>query len=136
MLLPFIGESVFVALTADWPATLPKPNPRGYSIAPKDQTLRTDMEVGSPKARRVTTSRYDKIQVIWEMTDVEHAIFREWYYGSTSGASGGASWFTTSLPMGTGGFSTVEARFTGPYKSEYMEGFYWAVSGELEVRDA
>lgn len=116
-----------------WPATLPRPTPSGYSIKPVDQTIRTDMEGGSARVRRRTSSRNDKVSVVWEMTDDQLAIFRTWF-DNPSEAAGGSAWFTNSLALGTTGVVTCETRFTGPPSIQADGPITWSVSAELEVR--
>jgi hypothetical protein len=117
-----------------WPSTLPSPLANGYSIKPVDQSIRTNMEVGAARVRRRTFSRNDKVPVSWLLTDDQMAIFRAWFENGSTGASGGASWFSTSLSMGTGGMSAVTARFVGPFTANRLDRSNWAVSGELEIR--
>lgn len=118
---------------ATWPATLPKPQAPGYSLNPVDQTVRTDMEFGAARARRRTSARNDKVSVEWVLTDAQMAIFRTWFENAAE-AAGGASWFTTSLAIGTTGIVSVEARFVGAFKSSGMPGLKWSVTAELEIR--
>ena len=119
---------------SSWPTTLPNPVGNSYAVNPVDQTVRTDMEGGAARSRRRTTARNDKVNVAWQMTDAQFAIFRAWFDNATTGAGGGASWFSVNLPIGTTGMVAVEARFIGPFKSAYMDVLNWTVSGELELR--
>lgn len=118
---------------ATWPTGLPLPLTSGYVIAPKDQTLRTDMESGASRVRRRSVARNDQVTVQFVFTDAQLATFRAWFDNAAEGA-GGAAWFTIRLPIGTGGFSVVEARFLGPVKANAAGGLIWSISGELEVR--
>ncbi|MEN6621305.1 MAG: hypothetical protein ABFD50_07140 [Smithella sp.] len=118
---------------ATWPTNLPNPS-SNYSLDPVDQTIRTDMESGAARARRRTTARNDKVTVSWLFTDAQLDIFRTWFEDATTGAAGGASWFTVNLLIGNTGFSTVEARFVGPFKCAYAPVMHWTVSAELEIR--
>jgi len=121
---------------ATWPATLPAPLTQGYQLAPVDQTARTEMEAGAPRARRRTTVRNDVLSVSWQFTDSQMAAFRTWFEDGTSGAAGGAGWFTMNVLIGTGGTVSMTARFVGPYKASYTEanGGAWKVSAQVEVR--
>lgn len=119
---------------ASWPTTLPGINLSGYSVAPVDQTVRTDMEGGAARARRRTTARNDKITPTWVMTDAQFAIFRAWFDNASTGAAGGSSWFTISAAIGSTGMTSVEARFIGPFKSAGVGALLWSVSAELEIR--
>lgn len=119
---------------ASWPGTLPLPQGIGYQVAPVEQTVRTDMESGSARMRRRTAARNDKVTITWRMSDAQMAIFRAWFDDAATGIAGGAVWFTVALRLGTGGATTVEARFTKPFQAAFLPGSNWAVSGEIEVR--
>lgn len=121
---------------ASWPVSLPNPQIPGYLINPNDQTLATNMEVGSPRVRRITTARIDKIPVTWIFTDAQLADFRDWFDDGAAGINGGAYWFTVCLLAGNVGLSSVEARFAGPYTPKLIGGYRWEVSATLEVRYA
>lgn len=62
-----------------WPDTLPPASWPGLSLSPTDQSIRTDMEVGDPKVRRLTYAKRDTCDVMWRMTDKEFAAFRAWF---------------------------------------------------------
>lgn len=121
---------------ATWPATLPAPTVSGYDIDPVDQTIRTDMEVGSARTRRRTRMRLDMINVVWRLTDAQMAIFRAWFEDDAAGASGGAGWFTVSLATGDSGLASRSARFNGAPKYNLLPGLRWQVTAKLEVRNA
>lgn len=118
---------------AAWPTTLPGVQGPGYVIKPADTTVRTDMEAGAARSRRLSSARNDKIPVAWIMTDGQLAIFRTWF-DDPAQANGGAAWFTTRLSIGTGGVVVVDARFVGPWQSANQGGMVWVVSAELEIR--
>lgn len=118
---------------ATFPATLPAPLLNGYQANPQDQVVRTQMEVGTARARLRSTAKIDKVTVQWLFTDDQMAAFRSWWYGD--GASG-TSWFAISLPVGQTGLTSVTARFLGPYQAQGGAGLLWNVRGELEVRYA
>lgn len=62
-----------------WPDTLPTPSEPGFGLAPVDQVIRTDMEVGARRVRRVTFARLDHVDVQWTFNDAEMAAFRAWW---------------------------------------------------------
>ena len=123
---------------ATYPATLPAPLLNGYQANPQDQVVRTQMEVGTARARLRSTAKIDRVTVQWLFTDAQMQTFRDWWYqGSASGGSAyGTSWFTISLPVGQTGLTTVTARFLQPYTAQGGAGLLWSVHGELEVRYA
>lgn len=114
---------------ATWPSTLPQPLLSGYGVEPVDQTLRTDMEVGSPRVRRRTSVRNDQIPVSWLFDATQFSAFRTWFDGD---AAGGAAWFTVALPLGDA--DSTEARFTEAWRAEKLSATHWRVTGKLEVR--
>ena len=122
-------------LTADgfigWPVQLPAPLTDGYGGEPANQTLETDMEVGTPRVRRTSLAELDDLDVAWLFTDAQMAIFRNWWKTT---AAGGAAWFLIDLPMGYGGVQQKEARFVGRWKHKLRQGLCWSVTGKLKVR--
>lgn len=127
---PLVGPTEFVAI----PATLPRPTYSGYQVAPVDQTVRTDLEVGTARQRRRTTARNDHVTVVWMLTEAQMADFRSWFDGAAE-ANGGAAWFTgLELALGNGGIAPVAARFTGPFTANLSPGQIWDVQATLEVR--
>jgi len=119
---------------AIWPTTLPTPLLNGYTIKPNDQTVRTDMDGGAARSRRRTMTRSDKVPVSWKFTDAQLVIFRAWFDDGVAGAAGGSAWFTTSLPTGVGGLTSITARFIGPFTAPVLSGLSWNVTAELELR--
>lgn len=118
---------------ASWPTTLPNPT-WAYTLNPVDQTIATNMDVGASRLRRRTAARNDKADVVWQMSDAQYVIFRAWFDNSSTGAAGGAAWFTVSLPLGLGGLTSITARFDGAYKAAYQSSTTWNVSAKLELR--
>lgn len=117
---------------ATFPGTLPAPQLDGYALNPIDQTIRTDMEVGSARSRRRTATRQDKVQCSWKFTDAQMDTFRTWFDNSAE-CAGGAAWFTISLPVGATGIDSKTARFVGAFQATLLPGLNWRVSATLEV---
>lgn len=61
-----------------WPDTLPSPFQEGYAIDLFDQAIRSDMEVGERRARRITRARRDDVALSLRLTDPEFKAFRAW----------------------------------------------------------
>lgn len=120
---------------ATFPATLPAPLAAGYAVRPREQTIRTDMDVGAARVRRRSTARLDNVPVGWSFSDAQAQVFRAWFDDPTE-AAGGAAWFGVSLKIATGGSVAVEARFMAAPSFEFQGADRWRVSAELEVRDA
>ena len=117
---------------ATWPATLPTPLVDGYELSPSDQTIRTDMEIGSARQRRRTVARNDHVSVAWVFDETQMTSFRAWFDDAVAGVAGGAAWFTTQLRIGSG-LESREARFIGPWSGQY-DGQHWRIAAKLEVR--
>lgn len=62
-----------------WPDTLPGPSAPGYELSPAEQSVRTDMEVGAARVRRISRARRDIVSFNVRFTDVEMAAFRAWF---------------------------------------------------------
>lgn len=119
---------------ATWPATLPNPTAAGYQINPGDQTIRTDMETGTPRVRRRSAARNDRVSATWRLTDAELDTLRDWFDDASTGIAGGSAWFTVSLAVGGNTLlESKEARFVGPF-SAARDQTKWQVSATLEVR--
>lgn len=123
---------------ATFPGALPAPLLNGFSASPQDQVVRTQMEVGTARARRRSSAQIDRVNLQWLFTDAQMATFRTWFYqaAGSGGAAMGTSWFTISLPVGQTGLTSVTARFLSPYKAQGGAGLLWTVSADLEVRYA
>lgn len=119
---------------AAWPSTLPAPLLAGYTLDPVAPSIRTDMEFGAARARRRTAARNDIVNLAWQMSDAQMAIFRAWFEDDAQ-AAGGAAWFTITLPIGDSGATAQEARFVGVYQALRVGGLRWTVSASIEVRD-
>lgn len=120
---------------ASWPTTLPQPVADGYTVGPVEPTIRTEMEVGAARTRRRTAARNDRVEVKWIFTDAQFVIFRDWFDNDSTGAAGGAAWFSTRLKIGEGGVTDVEARFAGVWKpAGHTPPDLWFVTATLEIR--
>lgn len=118
---------------ATWPATLPAPRLPDYQLAPVAQSLRTDMEFGAARSRRITSARLDQVAVSWVFTDAQLDAFRTWFEDDAE-AAGGSAWFSILLRVGNTGATTQEARFVGAFRATPHKSDLWAVSAQLEVR--
>ncbi|MGV8987817.1 MAG: phage head spike fiber domain-containing protein [Cypionkella sp.] len=78
-----------------FPDTLPLSSWPSYVLTPVDQTLRTDMEVGEERVRRLTFARRDTVDVEWRMKDVEFNAFRAWFGDEAWSLSGDCDDLTT-----------------------------------------
>ena len=91
-----------------WPDVLPTPSMPGFGLSPVDPALRTDMEVGAQRVRRITFARNDLVDMAWVMTDAEFAAFRAWWNDEAWSLAGDsetlAAWSFTNATrtVGTG----------------------------------
>lgn len=114
---------------ATFPANLRKKIIRpGYSLKLLDPVIRTDMEVGSPRTRRRTFARNDKVTFSLILSDTEWAQLRSFIDGDIDG---GAAWFDLSLP---GVEPADEAKLTGAPALQRFSLDRWKVDVEVEVR--
>lgn len=116
-----------------WPSVLPNPSVSDYGYDPTDQTVRTDMESGTPRVRRRTTSTHSTFSVSWMMDGAELALFEGWHQHVING---GVAWFDVTLKTGNG-LQTHEARFVGPYAAKALSpgNRFWTVTAKLETED-
>lgn len=84
-------------MTRTWPDTFGAPISDGYTVSPVDQALRTDMESGTSRSRRITKARRDRINAAIRMNDLMMEAFRVWAgdeYWSAAGDSDDTSLWT------------------------------------------
>ena len=117
---------------ASWPTYLPAPLVSGFDSTADDPILRTNMESGSPRTRRMFTAVPDNVTLSWVFTAAQMALFEAWHKLE---AQDGAAWFSISLPNGLG-MQSVEAKFSKPARKGLRGGMNWNVSGEVQVRNA
>lgn len=94
-----------------WPDLLDPPVSDGYKVTPVDQAIRTDMEVGTSRQRRITKARRDNISASIRMNDAQFEAFRVWYgdeYWSAAGDSEDISLWTRNA------FTRVALSLAGP----------------------
>lgn len=83
-----------------WPTSLPAPLLSGYGINQQTQVVRTEMETGTPRARRRSAVRFDHIEMGVLLSEAQMALLRDWFdaTGTTTHAgtaqAGGASTIT------------------------------------------
>lgn len=91
-----------------WPDVLPTPSMPGFGLSPVDPALRTDMEVGAQRVRRITFARNDLVDMAWVMTDAEFTAFRAWWNDEAWSLAGDSeslaawSWLNATRGIGTG----------------------------------
>lgn len=83
-----------------WPDTLPPASFPGFNLRPRDQSRRTDMEVGPKRRRRLTFAELEVVTAPFRFDAAQMSAFKDWYYDrrvSISGASDTlAAWGTAN----------------------------------------
>ncbi len=117
---------------ATWPITLPAaPLAAGYVVEPGSQVLRSDMEVGPARVRRITSARNDQVSLSVELSAAQVQIFRNWFDGDLAG---GSNWFVgLSLDL-DGTITAPECRFVGPYSIARVTALLSKLTAKVEVR--
>ena len=108
-------------MTINFPKTLPYPTVQGYAIKPGEAIVRTEMEAGPERQRRVK----------WIFNLEQFAVFEAWYKYY---AQEGGEWFYITL-LGGIGLIEQDARFTQQFEASLLNGRLWEISSELEIRD-
>lgn len=114
-----------------WPALLPTPK-LPVDIETSDVTVRSSMEDGGARQRRVYTLILTNYSASVEFTRQQMQIFEAWHHHYLHD---GAEWFSMPLACGSGIYD-AEARFTsGKIKAKLIEGAVFAVTLEIETRN-
>ncbi len=114
-----------------WPEILPLPERDGYQLKLNDGVMRTSMEGGPPRARRVTTDVESLYQARFVFDEDQFLTFQAWF--QEIGAGGAAAFL---IPLRNGlGLVEQQARFAGPYEAR-LDGHLWRVTVSLVVRGA
>lgn len=100
-------------MSARWPQDLPGPIGPGYGLTPFEQSIRTDMEVGPARVRRISTARRDRLSVQWRFDDAEMGAFRAWF-GSEAWSLAGHSDDLTGWSVLGQGLSLAPGTIAGP----------------------
>lgn len=83
-----------------WPDTLPTPTGPDYALEPHDPFLRTDMEAGEARQRRITRAERDHVTASWILDPDEIVAFRAWFADSPWSLAGNsddlAGWAATN----------------------------------------
>ena len=121
----------------NWPADLPDPESSAWKLNPAPLTIRSEMEAGAARVRRISAQRHDMVQVSWTFTLEQFGKFRDWYSNSIED---GAAWFDIDLYTGLSGANAGKcevkesARFVGQWEATAVANKYIRVAAELEVR--
>lgn len=118
---------------ATWPSTFPKVLAEGYSVNPGQQFVRTEMETGPARQRRITEAPNRNISASVLLNDEQLAEFDTWF---DTELLGGSIWFS-GIPLHIGqGMQSYSARFVAQPKYTHAGALRWKIGMELEVQDA
>ena len=112
-----------------FPQELPAPNVQSYSITPVNQTVKSLMEFGTIRQRRVSMQNRLSLQCSWLFTESEFHVFSRWFYHDTKN---GAVYFFSRIktPYEEDNYQFV--RFTEPYQAELITAHMWRVRARIE----
>lgn len=101
-----------------------------YSINPQSAVLRTEMEAGPIRQRRICTDIPVQVSVVWKFNSIQFRVFEAWYKLKLYD---GAEWFRMKIMNGSG-MNETDCRFTEPYAAS-LDGYgLYSVSATLECR--
>ena len=123
-------------MAAQWPADFPDPEVNGWGLSPAPLTVRSDMEAGAARVRRVSTQRNDTVQASWVFTIAQFAEFRTWFESET-GAKHGVEWITMRVQAGQSPECARDdnVRFIGAWQAGAVTARHVRVQATLEVRN-
>lgn len=114
-----------------WPVTLPQTLLlRGYEEEFQDNVLRSPMEGGPPKQRRLYTNVPRNVAGVQILTSAQLITLENFYYTTLRS---GVIPFTWTLPTSPG---IKSFRFVAPYNSFPLSGNLYEVTYQFEVRNA
>jgi len=116
-------------MPAIWPAALPSlTRAQAFREIPGVQTLRTEMDEGPAKTRRLPTSQPDRLQ-IQQLYTVEETQTMDTFYLTT--LAGGALSFESTHPRTSAANTTF--RFIGRPQYTHRSGRRWICQFVIEV---
>lgn len=118
--------------TINYPSQLRPPLRENYSVQHVSPLLRTQMQSGRARQRRLFTSVPSMVRVSFHFGSELEAQLFEGFFQHT--LKDGAEWFNAPLrtPMG---LRNYECRFTDTYGPLELSGRSWRTSAQLEIRE-
>lgn len=105
----------------------------GYSLAPDEGLIRTEMDSGYQRLRRKHTVVTDAVKVKWWLNGVQMWRFRLWY---STQLNHGVKWFELRIPSGFEPdgctIPVKQCRFIAPWQA-VKKGAYWEVSADIKL---
>lgn len=115
---------------ANIPKMIPACSVDGYKISPQNATVRTEMETGPARQRRLSASTPTQLSVKWILSRLEFKVFEAWFKHTIFD---GTAWFLMPVDNGMG-LTHTDCRFVGPYSVELASKGIYNVSANIEVR--
>ncbi|PIT10737.1 hypothetical protein BGI40_01430 [Snodgrassella communis] len=125
-----------MAMIQKWPARLPVPDV-DYSYSLKSPFMRTTLNSGRARQRRISNNSPTEVQVTWKIKWADMADFR-YFVHEIVGQQSGWGFFLTPLAFEEHK-KMVKARFINsdqPYEAVNDSNVFWVVSAKLETYDA
>lgn len=101
-----------------WPAQLPRPRRQDYSHSVAPRLLRTPMDKGPERRRRLSTEDQNSVPVSLYLTDEQRRIFIDQVWDGI--ANGGADWFDLPLISDDGSCQEHEVRIDNGYSMTHV----------------
>lgn len=102
-----------------------------YSVAPATGFMRTEMEVGPARQRRIATAMPTNVSFTIYLNRKGLAVFEAWYKHTLQN---GAAWFSMPIESGTG-YNWTDTRFTDAYSVSIVGYDAFEVSCSVECRE-
>lgn len=116
---------------ATFPIELPAPLLSGYTVAPAQAFMRSEVETGPARQRQRYSATPAKINCKWIFTAEHMLIFRAFF---SDDINKGARWFDIYLNIGAG-YAQYQARFSTQYQANLLKSDLWEISASLEVNN-
>ncbi len=112
-----------------WPSGVPQYVLANAFEAIGPRILRSEVDAGEAKQRRLTTGRIERLRVSWRFTPAQAATFRTWLYVDLTDGVKSFDWTHPETQ------AACVARFIqgAAGVSRKREGANWTVSAEVEV---
>lgn len=118
-------------MLAAWPGFFPLPKLATYQTSNDNAVLRSQMEGGPARQRRVFTQVPAQYRATFIFDNVSYTAFRGFWKFTLNE---GADFFEIQLDLDIG-LTTESARFIQPYTARKISNSHWSVDGILEVED-
>jgi len=114
---------------ATYPAGLPRWHSDAYTLAPKDPSVRTQMDSGTRRVRRRFIRVPTDVNLKTLFTDAQFVAFQAWWENE---AYAGSAWVNLPLTNGNGAHN-VQSRFTAMYQAAQNSAGLWLVTVPAET---